>query len=117
VAGAVLIALLLYSRQATDRTRADTPDGAARQFLQAHNTAIASLGGLREWSLEGEPNLDEGVAAVWAGVIGGRDSGRFYADLEIDEGRWTVRRAALVLAEGGRLPLAGEGRPTLEPVR
>lgn len=97
------------------RAPEDTPDEAARRFLQAHNTAVASLGGLREWSLEGECRLDEGVVAVEARVLGGRDSGRFYGDLALDDGRWTVIRASLVLEEGGRLPLAGDRRPNHEP--
>nr|MBA3584390.1 hypothetical protein [Gemmatimonadota bacterium] len=54
-------------------------------------------------------------------VVGARDSGRLYADLEAADARWTVIRAAFVLSSGERLPLAGERPPALEaeavPVR
>lgn len=96
----------------------DTPSNAAREFILADNTVVGLLGGIREVApLEmvainrpGSPGV-----ALSARVVGARDSGRFYADVEQADGRWRVASASFVHSSGDRLPLAGEGHPALEP--
>jgi hypothetical protein len=96
----------------------DTPSNAAREFVLADNTVVGLLGGIREvtpieavaMNASGAPGV-----ALSARVVGTRDSGRFYADIEQVDGRWVVARASLVLPGGERLPLAGGASPALEP--
>lgn len=89
----------------------DTPVTTVRTFVQADNTTVGLVGGIRSVRpLEVHAREEHGVgtSSVSAVVVGARDSGRLLADLEIVDGRWQVVRAAIVLSDGRRLPLATE---------
>lgn len=120
----------IYGERVMSDQPPDTPFHAARAFVQADNTVVGLVGAIREVrpitvravnasSTRSPRALAAG--AVSAVVVGARDSGRLYADLEAADARWTVIRAAFVLSSGERLPLAGERPPALEaeavPVR
>lgn len=113
---AAIVAALLYaySRHTAARRPVDTPVTASRAFLNRDNTVVGLLGGVQIF----EPLRVEGAGparGLEARVLGARDSGRLYADLEFIDQRWEVRRAAFVVSDGTRLPLRGTGSPALEP--
>lgn len=114
---AALAVFRLYGgRIAAERT-VPTPLAAAREAVRADNTVVGRLGAVRAVErLEIRPlGAGDSAVALAARVIGARGRGRLYADLERAEGRWRVTRAAFVTESGERIPMAGEGRPALEP--
>lgn len=113
-AACVATVLYVYSRQTAARRPPQTPVTASRAFLNRDNTVVGMLGGVEVF----EPLRVEGAGparGIEARVLGARDSGRLYADLEFSEQKWEVRRAAFVISDGTRLPLRGTERPALEP--
>lgn len=111
IAAMVVAVFLLYGRRAVEEP--DTAERAAADFVRSDNTVVGLLGGVRRVeTIELESAPDEVVLVAM--VVGARDSGRLYADLEVAGGRWTVARAAFTTAAGERLPLRG-GAPRLLP--
>jgi hypothetical protein len=104
-----------YSRRALDTHEVTTPVIAARAFVTGDNTVVGLLGGVRRLDPERVEPAGPLARALVASVIGARDSGRLYADIEFADQRWSVRRAVFVMSDGTRLPLTGDARPTLEP--
>lgn len=118
VAAAAAVVFRLYGDRALRERPTETPVTAARDFVVADNTVVGVLGGVRRIEpVEIRASSSAGLPGRWldAEVVGARATGRLYADVEFAGGRWVVRRAALRLADGRRLPLAGEERPALEP--
>ncbi len=105
-----------YSRRALDTREVGTPVTAARAFVSGDNTVVGLLGGVRRLDPERVEAAGPRMRALVASVVGARDSGRLYADVEFVDHRWEVRRAVFVVSDGTRLPLIGDARPTLEPV-
>ncbi|HUP00772.1 MAG TPA: hypothetical protein VM737_04535 [Gemmatimonadota bacterium] len=105
----------LYGQRAMDERPTDTPLSAARDFVRADNTAVGLLGGIREMRPVEMRALGRSRVALSAIVIGARGRARLDADMELEDGRWRIARAALRFPDGRRFPLAGEGSPALEP--
>lgn len=108
-----------YGDRALEARGPDSPFEAARERIEADNTLVGLLGGIRRVEpveVVGENRSNGAGASVSALAVGSRDSARVYLDLAVEGARWTVVRASARLAGGGRLPLAGTGRPRLEPV-
>jgi hypothetical protein len=104
-----------YSRRALDTREVATPVTAARAFVTGDNTVVGLLGGVRYLDPERVEAAGPSMRALVASVVGARDSGRLYADVEFDDQQWAVQRAVFVMSDGTRLPLTGDARPTLEP--
>ena len=104
-----------YSRHSLDTREVATPVTAARSFVNGDNTVVGLLGGVRDLVPERVEAAGPSVRALVASVVGARDSGRLYADVEFVDQRWSVQRAVFVMSDGTRLPLTGDARPTLEP--
>lgn len=114
---AALAAVLfqVYSRHALDTREVPTPVTAARAFVSGDNTVVGLLGGVRDLVPERVEAAGPSTRALAAAVVGARDSGRLYADVEFVDQRWSVQRAVFVMSDGTLLPLTGDARPTLEP--
>ena len=107
---AVLAVLLLYGRGSLSRRGPDSPTSVARETLQADNTVVGMLGGIREFetlALTRSAVAESTAARLEARVIGARDSGRLYAELAIEGGRWSMRRASFTLSDGTTIPVTG----------
>ncbi len=107
---AVLVALFLYGRESLSRRSPDSPAAVAREMLQADNTVVGMVGGIRTFepiSVTENTVADSPTAVVEARVLGARDSGHLRADLMLEEGRWTMRRASFTLSDGTTIPVAG----------
>ncbi|MGH7571223.1 MAG: hypothetical protein ACREMK_05205 [Gemmatimonadota bacterium] len=116
-AGIAFLLFRWYGERALEARGPDTPFQAAREEIEADNTLVGLLGGIRRVEpveVVGE-NRPAG-ASVSALAVGSRDSARVYLDLAVQDDRWTVVRASARLAGGRRLPLEGTGRPRLEPI-
>ncbi len=108
-----------YGERAVEARGPDTPFQAARERIEADNTLVGLLGGIRlvePLEVVGENRPAGAAASVSALAVGSRDSARVYLDLDVEDDRWTVIRGSARLADGRRLPLEGTGRPRLEPV-
>lgn len=115
VAAAFAAVMLTYAIR-TERTfEPELPDTAARETLEASNTVVGLLGGIRRVDWRDEREIGREAVAMRADVVGARDSGRYYVDLDHRDGHWRVDRAAFVLSDGRRLPIRGERPPALEP--
>lgn len=107
---AVLVVLLLYGRESLSRREPDSPAAVAREMLQADNTVVGMVGGIRTFepiSVTESTVADSSTALVEARVLGARDSGRLRAELTVAEGRWSMRRASFTLSDGTTIPVAG----------
>lgn len=105
-----------YGHRALEARGPDTPFRAAREVIEADNTLVGLLGGIRRVEpLEVVGENGPAGASVSALAVGSRDSARVYLDLAVDDDRWKVIRASAWLPDGRRLPLDGAGRPRLEP--
>lgn len=106
----VLVVLMLYGRESMGRRQPDSPATVAREMLQADNTVVGMVGGMRafevltltERAVDGSP-----TAALEARVLGTRDSGRFEVELTFEAGRWSMRRGSFTLSNGTTVPVAG----------
>ena len=105
----VLVGLSLYGRGSLNRRAPDSPAAVAREMLQADNTVVGLIGGLREFETLAvtENAVDSPAARLEARVIGARDSGRLTAELTLEDGRWSMRRARFMLSDGTTIPVAG----------
>ena len=106
---AVLAVLFLYGRGSLSRRGPDSPAAVAREMLLADNTVIGLIGGIREFETLAltESAVDDPAALLEARVLGARDSGRLTAELTLEGGRWSVRRATFALSDGTTIPVAG----------
>ena len=106
----VLAVLFLYGRGSLSRRGPDSPAVVAREMLQADNTVVGMIGGLREFeTLEVTTSAanDSPAARIEARVLGARDSGRLTAELTLEDGRWRMRRARIALSDGTTIPVTG----------
>ena len=106
----VLAVLFLYGRGSLNRRGPDSPAAVAREMLQADNTVVGMIGGMREFeTLEVTTSAvaDSAAARIEARVLGARDSGRLAAELTLEGGRWRMRRASFTLSDGTTIPVAG----------
>lgn len=105
----VLAVLSAYGGRSLSRRGPDSPAEAARAAVQADNTVVGLLGGVQGFQpLGSETGVGAGTETrVEARVVGGRDSGRMSADLDLVDGRWTVLRATFTLSDGTSIPVAG----------
>lgn len=104
----VLGVLLFYGQGSLSRRAPDSPETVAREMLQADNTVVGLIGGIRAFeplSVTEGPQAD--VARVEARVLGVRDSGRLRAELARTDGRWSMRRASFTLSDGTTIPVVG----------
>ncbi|MGH7544341.1 MAG: hypothetical protein ACREK7_10420 [Gemmatimonadota bacterium] len=109
----------VYGERALEARGPDTPVTAVRELVEADNTLVGLLGGIRRVEpieVVGDTGPEGAGASVSAVVVGGRDSARVYVDLAVEEGRWVPLRTSAVLTDGRRLPPRGSPRPRLEPV-
>ncbi len=107
---AVLVVLLLYGRESLSRRGPDSPAAVAREMLQADNTVVGMVGGIRTFetiAVTESAAADPSTALVEARVLGTRDSGRLEAELTREDGRWNMRRASFTLSDGTTIPVAG----------
>lgn len=107
---AVLVALFLYGRDSLSRREPDSPAAVAREMLQADNTVVGMVGGIRTFepiAVTENTVADSSTAVVEARVLGTRDSGRLRAELIFEGGRWSMRRASFTLPDGTTIPVAG----------
>lgn len=117
-AATVFLVFRWYGDRALESRGPDTPFAAARERIEADNTLVGLLGGIRgvqPLEVVGDNRSTGAGASVSALAVGSRDSARIYLDLAIEDGRWRVIRGSAWLADGRRLPLEGAGRPSLEP--
>ncbi|HJU87729.1 MAG TPA: hypothetical protein VJ788_10200 [Gemmatimonadota bacterium] len=106
----VLAILFLYGRGSQARRGPDSPAAVAREMLQADNTVVGMIGGVREFetlALTATAVGDSQAARLEARVLGARDSGRLTAELMVERGRWSMRRARFTLSDGTTIPVAG----------
>ena len=115
VAVAFAAVLILYARRAVPEAGPLIPETAARELVELDNTVVGLMGGVRKIGWRDEREIGRNSLGLSAVVFGARDTARYYADVVLRDDRWSVVRASLVLPDGRRLPLAGEGRPALEP--
>ena len=109
----------VYGDRAIETRGSDTPVTAVRELVEADNTLVGLLGGIRRIDpieVVGDGGPEGPGASVSALVVGSRDSARVYVDLAVDDGRWVVLRTSAVLMDGRRLPPQSSPRPQLEPV-
>ena len=107
LAGVAVAVLQIYGVRAASRHGPDSATAALRETVQADNTLVGLLGGIRELRVIEEQERDEASARLEATVVGSRDSGWLVADLSVREGRWRVRSASVTLSDGRRIPIAG----------
>jgi hypothetical protein len=106
----VLTVLFLYGRGSLSRRGPDSPVVAAREMLQADNTVVGIIGGVREFetlAVTESVVTDSPAARLDARVVGARDSGRLTAELRFEDGRWSMHRASFTLSDGTTIPVAG----------
>ncbi len=109
----------VYGGRALKARGPDTPVTAVRELVEADNTLVGLLGGIRQIEpieVVGDGGSERAGASVSALVVGSRDSARVYVDLALEGGRWVPLRSSAVFADGSRLPPRGAPRPRLEPV-
>jgi hypothetical protein len=119
VAGLVYAVFRLYGDRALQARGPDTPVTAVREMVEADNTLVGLLGGIRRVEpieVVGDNGLEPDGVSVSAVVVGGRDSARVYVDLAVEGGRWVPVRSSAVLAGGRRVPPRSSPRPRLEPL-
>jgi hypothetical protein len=119
VAGLVYAVFRLYGDRALEARGPDTPVTAVREMVEADNTLVGLLGGIRRVEpieVVGDNGLEPDGVSVSAVVVGGRDSARVYVDLAVEGGRWVPVRSSAVLAGGRRVPPRSSPRPRLEPL-
>ena len=107
---AVLVVLSLYGRGSLNRRAPDSPAAVAREMLQADNTVVGMIGGLREFetlAVTESAVTDSPAARLEARVLGARDSGRLTAKLTLEDGRWSINAATFTLSDGTTIPVAG----------
>ena len=107
---AVVVVLFSYGRGSVSRRGPDSPAAVARAMLQADNTVVGLIGGLREFetiAVTESGVADSRAARLQARVLGARDSGRLTAELVLEDGRWSMRRASFTLSDGTTIPVAG----------
>ena len=107
---AVLVVLLLYGRESLTRREPDSPAAVARELVQADNTVVGMLGGIRTFetiAVTESGGADSSTAVVEARVLGARDSGLLVAELMLEEDRWSMRRASFTFSDGTTIPVAG----------
>jgi hypothetical protein len=107
---AVVFGLLeFYGRRSIAHRGPDSPVLAAREAVQADNTVVGLVGGIGTFeTIDIEPGSSDSTAAwLEARVVGARDSGRMIAEMAIENGRWSVRRASFTLSDGTTIPVAG----------
>ena len=108
----------IYGDRALEARGPDTPVTAVRELVEADNTLVGLLGGIRRVEpieVVGDNRAEGAGVSVSAVVVGSRDSARVYVDLTAEEGRWVPVRTSAVLADGRRLPPRSPSRPRLEP--
>ena len=109
----------VYGDRALEARGPDTPVSAVRELVEADNTLVGLLGGIRRIEpieVVGDGGPEGPGASVSALVVGSRDSARVYVDLAVEEGRWVPLRTSAVLMDGRRLPAQRSPRPRLEPM-
>ncbi|MGH7589232.1 MAG: hypothetical protein ACRELU_11640 [Gemmatimonadota bacterium] len=116
-AGVSFLLFRWHGERSLEARGPETPFRAARELIEADNTLVGLLGGIRRV----EPLEVVGVnrpagASVSALAVGSRDSARVYVDLAVEDGRWVPLRTSAVLMDGRRLPPQSFPRPRLEPV-
>ncbi len=119
IAAFTYVVFRVYGHRALETRGPDTPVSAVRELVEADNTLVGLLGGIRRIEpieVVGDSGPDGAGASVSAMVVGGRDSARVYVDLAVENGRWVPLRTSAVLMDGRRLPPEGSPRPRLEPV-
>jgi hypothetical protein len=119
VAGLVYAVFRLYGDRALQARGPDTPVTAVREMVEADNTLVGLLGGIRRVEpieVVGDNGLEPDGVSVIAVVVGGRDSARVYVDLAVEGGRWVPIRSSAVLTGGRRVPPRSSPRPRLEPL-
>lgn len=117
-AAAAFLMFRWYGERALEVRGPETPFQAARERIEADNTLVGLLGGIRRvepLEVVGDSRSTGAGASVSAFAVGSRDSAQVYLDLAVENGRWAVVRASARLPDGRRLPLDGAGRPLLEP--
>lgn len=108
----------LYGNRALEARGPDTPVTAVRELVEADNTLVGLLGGIRRVEpieVVGDSGPEGAGVSVSAVVVGGRDSARVYVDLAVEDGRWVPVRTSAVLTDGRRLPPRSFPRPRLDP--
>ena len=118
-AGLAYAVFRVYGDRAIEARGPDTPVTAVRELVEADNTLVGVLGGIRRMEpieVVGDGGPEGPSASVSALVVGSRDSARVYVDLAVEDGRWLPLRTSAVLMDGRRLPPQGSPRPRLEPV-
>jgi hypothetical protein len=119
VAGLVYAVFRLYGDRALQARGPDTPVTAVREMVEADNTLVGLLGGIRRVEpieVVGDNGLEPDGVSVIAVVVGGRDSARVYVDLAVEGGRWVPIRSSAVLTGGRRVPPRSSPPPRLEPL-
>ena len=109
----------VYGDRALEARGPDTPITVVRELVEADNTLVGLLGGIRRIEpieVVGDGGPEGPGASVSALVVGSRDSARVYVDLAVEDGRWVPLRTSAVLMDGRRLPPQSAPRPRLEPV-
>lgn len=109
----------VYGDRALEARGPDTPVTVVRELVEADNTLVGLLGGIRRIEpieVVGDGGPEGPGASVSALVVGSRDSARVYVDLAVEDGRWVPLRTSAVLTDGRRLPPQSSSRPRLEPV-
>ena len=112
------LAFRVYGGRALESRGTDTPVTAVRELVEADNTLVGVLGGIRRVEpieVLGDLASEGAGASVSALVVGGRDSARVYVDLAVEGGRWVPLRSSALLPDGRRFPPEGSPRPLLEP--
>ena len=106
----VLAVLFFYGRGSLSRRGPDSPAAVARAMLQADNTVVGLIGGLREFetiAVTESAVADSRAARLQARVLGARDSGHLTAELTLEDDRWSMRSARFTLSDGTTIPVAG----------
>lgn len=116
---AALAVFRLYGDRVVARRAVQSPLAAAREAVQADNTVVGTVGGVRSVTLRDMRPLAPGGSAVGlsAMVVGTRGSGTLYADVRREGRRWRVVRARFVGPGGEVVPIAGSEAPALAPAR
>jgi hypothetical protein len=102
--------LFLYGRESLSRMVPDSPGTVAREMVQADNTVVGTIGGIRSFETLAVTERGSGAsrtAVLDARVLGARDSGRLHAELNVSDGRWSVLRASFTRSDGTTIPVAG----------
>ena len=73
----------------------------------ADNTVVGLIGGIESFEPTDLERPDAESAHLEASVSGSRQSGRFVAELRVDDGLWVVRTASFALSDGTTIPVVG----------